>query len=172
MFVTPDEEHLLVICEDRAGAVSLLVIDAATMAQIQTIPVTENEWVSIHQEDDFFVLFYDKQLSVYERCADGSYTRVLTGEQPYAVNGAFGDASANDEMDLESGRLIIVSLLKEPRYRSMLIASVSVAVYDASGLTYYGEYDNSLAVNPITNIYDDNVNPVAYEIKWQSSGNG
>ena len=172
MFVTPDEEHLLVICEDRAGAVSLLVIDAATMAQIQTIPVTENEWVSIHQEDDFFVLFYDKQLSVYERCADGSYTRVLTGEQPYAVNGAFGDVSANDEMDLEGGRLIIVSLLKEPRYRSMLIASVSVAVYDASGLTYYGEYDNSLAVNPITNIYDDNVNPLAYEIKWQSSGDG
>ena len=168
MFVTPDEERLLVICEDRAGVVSLLVIDLESMQQIQTIPVTEHVWVSVHQEEDFFVLFYNQIISVYKLCEDGSYAHVLTGDQPFAVNGAFGSVNSNDAMDLDDGRLIIVNLQKEPRYQTMYTASICVAVYGASGLLYYGEYDNSLAVNPNTQIYNDNVNPVEYGIKWQA----
>lgn len=168
MSVTPDEERLLVICEDRAGVVSLLVIDLESMQQIQSFPITENEWISLHQEEDFFVLFYGQTISVYKQCEDGSYAHVLTGDQPFAVNGVSQSFGTHSAVDFDGERVIFANLLDEKKYGNLQTANVCIAVYDASGLLYYGEYDNSLAVNPNTQIYNDNVNPVEYGIKWQA----
>lgn len=165
MFVTPDEERLLLVCRDRTEKTSLTVIDLATMQEIQTVPVTDGEWVSLHQEKDFLVLFYGQRLSVYRLCEDGSYAHVLTADQPSAVNEAFARINTHAAVDLDGDRVIFVDLLDEVRYSALQTANVCVAVYDASGLRYYGEYDNSLAVNPHTSDYGYNVIPVTFGVE-------
>lgn len=165
MHVTPDEERMLVLYEDRAGAVSLLIIDLATMKEIQTIPITEKVWVGLHQEEDFFVLFYNQLISVYSLCEDGSYTHVLTADQPAAVDGAFASINTHAAMDFDGERVIFADLLDEERYRSMQTTNICVAVYSEAGLLYYGEYDNSLAINPNTSDYNYNVHAVEFGVE-------
>ena len=165
MHVTTDGERMLVLYEDDAGAVSLLVIDLATMTELQTIPVTEEGWVSLHQEEGFFVLFYNQLISVYSLCEDGSYTHVLSADQPAAVDGAFASINTHAAMDFDGERVIFADLLDEKRYRSMQTTNICVAVYSEAGLLYYGEYENSLAINPNTSDYNYNVQAVEFGVE-------
>ena len=165
MHVTPDGERMLALYEDDTGAVSLLVIDLATMTELQTIPVTEEGWVSLHQEEDFFVLFYNQLISVYSLCEDGSYTHVLSADQPAAVDGSFASINTHAAMDFDGERVILADLLDEKRYRSMQTTNICVAVYSEAGLLYYGEYENSLAINPNTSDYNYNVQAVEFGVE-------
>ena len=160
MHITPDEDRLLLVCRDRAEMMSLVVIDLATMQKIQSIPLAENEWVSLHQEKDFLVLFYGPTISVYELCEDGSYAHVLSADQPSVINGEFASINTHAAMDFDGERVVFVDLLDERKYGSLQTVDICVAVYGTEGLLYYGEYDNSLAVNPHTSDYGYNVIPV------------
>ena len=166
MHITPDERRMLLLSEDPAGAVTLTVIDLATMEATQRIPVTEQVWVSLHQEEDFFVLFYGQMISVYALGEDGLYAHTLTAPQPNYLDESFSAINTHAAVDFDGKSVIFVDLLDEHRYRTLQTSDLCVAVYDASGLCYYGEYDNSLAVNPHTSEYVYNVHPIDVAVRW------
>ena len=168
MHITPDERRMLLLSEDREGAVTLTVIDLATMEAIQRIPVTEQVWVSLHQEEDFFVLFFGQMISVYSLGEDGHYAHVLTAPQPNYINEEFSAINTHAAVDFDGESVIFVDLLDEHRYRALQTSDLCVAVYKAEGLCYYGEYDNSLAANPHTSDYAYNVHPIEVEVQWES----
>ena len=68
-------------------------------------------------------------------------------------------------MDFDGERVILADLLDEERYRSMQTTNICVAVYNEAGLLYYGEYDNSLAINPNTSDYNYNVHAVEFGVE-------
>ena len=70
-------------------------------------------------------------------------------------------------MDFDGERLIMVDQLEEERYRAMLTCNFCVAVYDRSGLRYYGEYQSGLSANPDPNDYRYNCLTQEITVTWQ-----
>lgn len=166
MHITPDERRMLMLSEDPAGAVTLTVIDLSTMETLQRIPVTEKVWVSLHQEEDFFVLFYGQMISVYALGEDGLYAHILTAPQPNYLDKSFSAINTHAAVDFDGESVVFVDLMDEQRYRTLQTSDLCIAVYNAAGLCYYGEYDNSLAVNPHTSDYGYNVHPIEVGVEW------
>ena len=167
MQVDPTEQRLLAITQDGSGKVSMLVIDIATMTATQSIPVTENAHVSLNHQDGFLVLFYERTISVYTVDGNGRYLHALTAPQPGDIDGTFADINTYAAVDFDGERLILADILLETQYRTMQTCGFCLAVYDGSGLLYYGEYDSSLSVNPNTSFYSDNCFPERLTVSWQ-----
>lgn len=166
MKISPDGTRLFVLAEDRAGFTHLIILDLATMTEVQTISIESDSYVSLHTEEDFFVLFYGQYLSLYEESADGTYTHAITGDQPNYRDEHFSSFNTYCAMDFDGERLILVDILTESRYHALQTCNLCLAVYDGTGLCYYGEYQNGLSVNPDTSRYDYNIIPLDLSVEW------
>ena len=113
------------------------------------------------------MLFYERTISVYTVDGNGRYLHALTAPQPGDIDGTFADINTYAAMDFDGERLILADILLETQYRTMQTCGFCLAVYDSTGLLYYGEYDSSLSVNPNTSYYSDNCFPESLTVSWQ-----
>ena len=166
MAVSADGSRLLLLTDDGA-AVKFTVIDTATMTALQTFRLCDSTHVSVHQADDFIVFFHGLSFSLFSVNGEGSYCLEITADQPSVTDDSFKYINTYAAMDFDGERLIMVDQLEEERYRTMLTCDFCVAVYDQSGLRYYGEYQSSLSTNPDTSDYPYNCHPEEITVTWQ-----
>ena len=98
--------------------------------------------------------------------ADGTYTHAITGDQPNYRDERFSSFNTYCAMDFDGERLILVDILTESRYHALQTCNLCLAIYDGTGLCYYGEYQNGLSVNPDTSRYDYNIIPLDLSVEW------
>ncbi len=169
MHVDPTETKLLLLTT-RAGreAVDLTVIDIATMTALQQIKLTDSSlYVGVDQRDDFVLFSYDLHFQLFSVNDEGHYVHELTAALPHATDEAYAYLdSYHRSLDWDGKRLIIADVLPVEQYQSFYTTDFALAVYDPSGLLYYGEYRNSLSVNPNTALYAYNPLPTALAVTW------
>lgn len=165
MHISPDESRLLLLTEDRTGANHLVILDIATMTELQKFHVSDRQYVVLNHLDDFLLLFHDRHISVYT-LDKGTYSFVFTVDQPGVVNENFSDINPYAAMDFDGERLILADLLPESQYRNLQTCNLCLAVCDSTGLLYYGEYRNSLSTNPDTSHYSYNSEPLTLHVTW------
>lgn len=166
MTVSADGSRLLLLTDDGA-AITLTVIDVATMTATQSFRLCDSAYVSIHQEDDFIIFFHNPGFSLFSVDDAGTYRLEITADQPSVTDDDFKYINTHAAMDFDGERLIMVDQLEEERYRAMLTCNFCVAVYDQSGLRYYGEYQSGLSANPDPNDYRYNCLTQEITVTWQ-----
>lgn len=167
MFVNPEETRLLLLTDEKNG-VYLTVIDIATMTELQKFRITDNAHVSLNQQDDFIILFYEQKFSVFSVDEHGLYTPAITADQPVMTDDTFAHINTYSAMDFDGTYLVMADVLPSEHYYALQTCHFCLAVYDRTGLRYYGEYQNSLSVNPDTNYYHCNVIPFEIAVHLNS----
>ncbi|NLC43596.1 MAG: hypothetical protein GX783_04875, partial [Clostridiales bacterium] len=178
LYVNPDQTKLLLLTEENNICV-LTVIDMETMKPLQRLELAdlgeEDSVWNTYYYDDFFALYLSgNQLAVVDINEDKEYehqfTVNLTDE---AEEGYFPRISAVAVMDWDGKNLVVSDFLSNsyrwsnmdsPRYCSFYLA-----VYDESGLLYYGEYLSSLDAGNDLNNYANSCRSIDYSplsVKW------
>ncbi len=166
--VSSDGSRLLVFTWEQEGY-HLTVLDAQTMAQLQRIEVSDEDSCLIHEQDGFLVLDGNARYTLLEEQTDGTYDLVFSVEKGSEVNPYAADQRVRTPMAYDGRRLAVVDCLYEPTHRTIELCSFYVAVYDKSGLLYYGEYDSSLSMLPDTSNYGQNCLPTGLTVTWRAS---
>ena len=149
--LSPNQTKLL-IHQRVENTYVLTVVDLADMTTLQRLEVADWPETSyggwfLYEGDDFLVpvLGWDR-LVVLALAEDGRYEIRFSAEAtppPAEGEEPLYDLDQFAEMDYDGERLAVVRNLRHERY-SYFICDFSLAVYDPSGLIYFGEYANSL----------------------------
>lgn len=70
-------------------------------------------------------------------------------------------------MAFNGEKLVMVDRTAEKVYGTMELCGFTVAVYNSTGLVYYGEYESSLSAYTDPNDYKFNCLPVEYTVSWE-----
>ena len=194
--LTPDGSALVLhTVENNIYYVTL--IDVKTAAVLQKLAVmddfTDEDYTNITETDDFTCIrVSERRICVLTQEADGRFRVALTSdfdsELPFAVG-----HSSTSEMAFDGERLALVrndetvlvnGAASTKRYLAGSTAGLitedgtyvdncgfTIAVFDASGLAYYGGYRSSLeGVNYVSNdvTYDQLVLPQSIRLSWEA----
>ena len=194
--LTPDRSALVLhTVENNIYYVTL--IDVKTAAVLQKLAVmddfTDEDYTNITETDDFTCIrVSERRICVLTQEADGQFQVALTSdfdsELPFAVG-----YSSISEMAFDGERLALVrndetvlvnGTESTKRYLAGSTAGLitedgtyvdncgfTIAVFDASGLAYYGGYCSSLeGVNYVSNdvTYDQLVLPQSIRLSWEA----
>ena len=194
--LTPDGSALVLhTVENNIYYVTL--IDVKTAAVLQKLAVmddfTDEDYTNITETDDFTCIrVSERRICVLTQEADGQFQVALTSdfdsELPFAVG-----YSSISEMAFDGERLALVrndetvlvnGAASTKRYLAGSTAGLitedgtyvdncgfTIAVFDASGLAYYGGYCSSLeGVNYVSNdvTYDQLVLPQSIRLSWEA----
>ncbi len=160
---------LLFTLEGDTGDLYMTVIDIATMTAEQKLPLADCDFYHIWEYEKFMVLGMSDRIALITLDEDGSYELRLMAATPDAVNADFHRLFASTTMVYDGERLVMINSLHEKQYQTLEICSFYLAVYDKNGLSYYGEYESSLSVNPRSNMYSFNCLPSGanpFKISW------
>lgn len=153
MQVTEDQQRLVLLTED-GESFTLRVIRREDMATLQELryPAGEEpvEISSIFWEEDHMLLRLSGDVLVlFTLLDDGTYKQVFSVEaDPTGVLGI--PLWINQTVTAWNGEKLAVLMEDNSRYEDgdATYCGVELAVYDESGLLYYGEYGNSLDTQP------------------------
>ncbi len=146
--LAPQQDALLVhTVEDGMYTLTVIEVDGMqTLQKLTVMPWPENEenygWQFYISEEFIAVVLSEKTLTVLSRDIEGTYHVGFTAPLGLAAD-AIRDSKSRNAMDF-SGENIVVSgfLYEEEMYGES--CGFYLAVYDAYGLRYYGEYASSL----------------------------
>lgn len=174
------QDKLLVLTEENQQCV-LAVLEVETMACLQRLELAAlgpegNVW-NVYFYDDFFVLWLSgNQLVLVETAENGSYVHRFT------VTTDGGDELANHMsysavMDWDGQRLAVSDVLSNNNSRSNgefynKYCSFSLAVYDETGLLYFGNYLSSLDIGSNLDTDGALVQRIYFSplsVRWQDS---
>jgi hypothetical protein len=135
-----DQSELLLVTKENQ-AYMLTVIDTATVTQLQKIklldcPSDESFW-KMFIYGDFIVSFAGGRLAVVAETADCTYELRFIADTAKAEESGFAMA-LDAAMDYDGERLAVASFQRDR------VCGFYLAVFDPTGLTYLGRYDNSL----------------------------
>ena len=160
-----DESKLLMFTKEY-GITYLTVIDVATMNQLQKIEITDAKQFTFYEYDNCIVLNGWEYISVIEKQEDGLCRLAFTVSRMKEVNDSNYQKGVATTMSFHNEKLVIVDRTGDEIYPSLELCGFTVAVYDSSGLLYYGEYESSLSATTNPNDYAFNCLPIKYTIGW------
>jgi hypothetical protein len=152
LFPSADDSRLLLVTREE-GVYWLTVIDRAEMTQLQKFELLDNAedqgvW-TLYPADDFFVLILGNlRFAVVSGTPGDGYALDFTADLnecdamvPYLASDA--------AMDFDGEKLAVAAEKQTGEFYSDKSCSFYLAVFDRTGLLYFGEYDSSLDVgNP------------------------
>lgn len=134
------------------GKYVITIMDTATMHTLQKIEVMDwdkDYYYQIYDEDDFIVNIVHKPLeegiieaAVFAQKENGEYEIALISEIQNKNIPAFN--TSNMYLAFDGKRLAMSGFLEDEKQGYRQTCNVFLAVCDASGMQYYGEYRNSL----------------------------
>ncbi len=139
MRLDPTQTRLAIVTEET-GRYQLSVIDLVTMKAISRCDLARDEApMSLYYGDDFITLFYEADLCLYTIQGTDTLAPALTVARPDRINSTFHPLTSQASMDFDGERLIVADF-----FHTTYSADYCLAVYDTSGLLYYGEYSTDL----------------------------
>ena len=167
-----DKTKLLLFTNDGEELL-FTVIDVATMTAVQKL--------SLGAGDIYEIREYGEGNELYEGSEGGSFIVLyLHGskicllvvneegeyEHKFTVDSAEVKVENSDlaywkspSINYDGERLVMVDYLFTGSYYNIPSCGYNVAVYTASGLVYYAEYDSSLSAHPYSDMYEENCLP-------------
>lgn len=163
MTTSPDQTQLLLLTREH-GSVWFTVIDIATMTELQKFKVSEEKYSVIKTAPDFLVIDGEETLSVIERQSDATYRlSFIVDRQPDLVDYS-PHRGLRAQMDFDGERLVIVDQVYDTYYGTTTFCNFNLAVYDKTGLLYFGEYQSSLSTAFNPNQYAFNCLPLELSV--------
>lgn len=153
----------------REGDITYLtVVDTATMEELQRIRVTDQQYYTFYEYSNCIVLCGWESISVIELQEGGACRLAFTVPRMEEVNDSDYQRGVAARMAFDGERLVIVDSDgdHDKVYNSFEGCGFTLAVYNATGLVYYGEYESSLSVMPDPNDYGFNCMPVRYQVSF------
>jgi len=144
----------------------LTVIDIATMNQLQKIEITDAKQFTFYEYDNCIVLNGWEYISVIEKQEDGLCRLAFTVSRMKEVNDSNVQKGVATTMAFDGEKLVIIDRTGDEIYPSLELCGFTVAVYDSTGLLYYGEYESSLSASRSANDYAYNCLPIDYSVSW------
>lgn len=172
LLLSEDHSKLLMITVE-GGSTWFSVIDISSMKLLQKFEIEDFNWSSynLHDHGSFYVLMNWDKFALVAMEEDGSYAYKFSSPTAYGINEEFQYVNTASAMNYNGEKLVIVNSIYEEQHRALDLCSFYIAVYDARGLLYYGEYDSSLSVNPDAYNYNYNCLPYynryAYTVDWK-----
>ncbi len=144
--INPERTKLLLhTAED--GKYIITVIDIATMRALQRLEVLDrpkNSFWRIYEGDGFLTaIVYEEGMAVLTVTDEGFYELRLKVNLDSDEKLIYGYPMWDDVMDYDGNRLMAAGFLRHEEHQYP-ICGFYTAVYDKSGLIYYGEYESSL----------------------------
>ena len=164
---TDDDESKLYMLTKEYGVTYLTVIEIASMTALQKIEITDAPHFTVYEYDTCLVLLGWESISVIEKQADGLCRLAFTVPRMKEVNDANFQKGVATVMAFDGEKLAIVDRTGDGVYPSLELCGFTVAVYDSTGLVYYGEYENSLSTATSAYDYAFNCLPIEYEVWWE-----
>ena len=163
MTLSNDESKLLVFTKEY-DVTYLTVIDIASMTEFQKLKITETRQYTFYEYDNCIVLSGWEYISVIEKQPDGLCRLAFTVPRMKEVNDTNGQKGVDTVMAFDGNKLVMIDRTGDAEFYGLPICGFTVAVYNRTGLVYYGEYENSLSI--ATNPYDYSYNclPVKYAV--------
>lgn len=176
LYTNPDKTKLLLLTKENNVCV-LTVIDIEAMAPLQRLELEslgkgDNVW-NTYYYDDFFALWLpENQLAVIDVNQNGEYEHRFTVELTDEANKLYY-LNINAVMDWDGERLVVSDFLSNTYDRENInnskYCSFYLAVYDETGLLYYGEYLSSLDAGGRLNDRNDLCQHIYYSplsVRW------
>ena len=160
-----DESKLLMFTKEHETTY-LTVIDVATMNQLQKIEITDAKQFTFYEYENCIVLNGWEYISVIEKQEDGLCRLAFTVSRMKEVNDSNYQKGVATTMSFHNEKLVIVDRTGDKTYGSLETCGFTVAIYNSTGLVYYGEYESSLSANANPHDYAFNCLPVKYTVNW------
>ncbi len=171
--VSPEQDRLLLYTMEE-NTFYLTVIDIDTMEQLQKLALahSDEEYFSrvIYEKMGYIVFFFDQEnlLIVLERREDGLYdVGIRTAYQNEEIVEYLHTYDL--ALDYDGERLVVAKPLVDGVYWSQYTCGLFLAVFDKTGMIYYGEYQSSLDSVYVSDQYDFNCRPMDYSpltVQW------
>ena len=161
-----DESKLLMFTKEHETTY-LTVIDVATMNQLQKIEITDAKQFTFYEYDNCIVLNGWEYISVIEKQEDGLCRLAFTVSRMKEVNDSNYQKGVATTMSFHNEKLVIVDRTGDKTYGSLETCGFTVAIYNSTGLVYYGEYESSLSATTNPNDYAFNCLPIKYTVSWE-----
>lgn len=166
MTLSNDENKLFVFTKEN-DATYLTVIDIATMTELQKIKITEATQYRFYEYDNCIVLNGWDYISVIEKQENGLCRLAFTVSRMKEINDSDHQKGVATTMAFDGQKLVMVDRTAEKTYGTLELCGFTVAIYNNTGLVYYGEYENSLSASPFPNDYAFNCLPLWYEVSLE-----
>lgn len=163
MFIDEGQNNLLLVTYEN-GATVLLVIGLSTMHLKQKIFIANELYHTIFPNDRYTVFLFSNTIALVELKTNGEYALKFTVTEASTVDETFAHLRFGAAMDFDGDRLAIVDTLRGEQQRSSERCSYYLAVYDATGLTFYDEYKNGLDLFPHKEQYGFNCHSDGYTV--------
>lgn len=147
-----EKKDKLILHAEEYGKYVVTVIDSATMNTLQKIEVmdwNEDYAYQIYEKDNFFVNMVHKtqeegkiEAAVFVENENGEYEIAFIREIQNKNIPSFN--TSNLYLDFDGKRLAMAGFLEDEKQYYRTTCNIFVAVCDAAGMQYYGEYRNSL----------------------------
>ena len=69
-------------------------------------------------------------------------------------------------MAFDGEKLVMVDRTAEKTYGTLELCGFTIAIYNSTGLVYYGEYESSLSATANPHDYAFNCLPIKYTVSW------
>lgn len=173
------KDKLLLHAEEN-GEYVVIIIDVSTMETLQKIVVMEWDWkkdygYQIYENDDFIVSMVHKpkeeglcEAVVLDENENGEYEIAFVSAIQNKNIPSFN--TSNLYLDFDGTRLAMAGFLEDEEQDYRETCNIFLAVCDASGMQYYGEYRNSLETgygggNYSYKCHGDGWDPIV--LKWE-----
>ena len=161
-----DESKLLMFTKEY-GSTYLTVIDAAAMSQLQKIKITDAKQFTFYEYDNCIVLNGWEYISVIEKQEDGLCRLAFTVSRMKEVNDSNHKKGVATTMSFNNEKLVVVDLATDKTHGLLETCGFTVAVYNPTGLVYYGEYESSLSAAANPKDYAFSCFPIKYTVCWE-----
>ena len=163
-----NDESKLYMFTKEYNSTYLTVIDIATMNEIQKIKITDAKNFTFYEYDNCIVLNGWEYISVIEKKEDGLCELAFTVSRMKEVNDINNQKGVATTMAFDGEKLVIIDRTGDEMYPSLELCGFTVAVYNNTGLVYYGEYESSLSISGSANEYEynDRCRPTEYTVSF------
>ncbi len=161
-----DESKLLMFTREH-GVTYLTVIETGSMSALQKIEVTKDQYFTFYPYDDCIVLNGWDSISVIEKQADGLCRLAFSVPRMNDINDSNYQKGVATTMDFDGETLVMVDRAAEKTYGTLELCGFTVAVYNNTGLVYYGEYESSLSAIADPHNYAFNCLPIKYSVSLE-----
>lgn len=141
---TDPEENRLLFHAWEDGKYVLRVIDLATMETLQRLELWDREedaGVQVYDQGDFLMVTHGNELAVLTPGEKGYQVEFTCTFQQQQVPAIYTELEA---LAFDGEKLAAAGMLWDEHSGMRTVGNFFLAVWDASGLRYYGEYESSL----------------------------
>ena len=162
-----NDESKLYIFTAECDTTYLTVVDIATMTELQKLKITDADQYTVHVYDNCIVLNSWYNVSVVEKQDNGLCRLAFSVPRPTEIDTNYYHTQFGTSMAFDGKSLAMVGRLTEENYGAMELCGFTLAIYNETGLCYYGEYQSSLSMLPDPQEYAFNCFPLRHSVQWK-----